>query len=270
MRERRRENWSHIEKEGEKYKGTIIVGGDFNARTAEEGGKLSEQDTVRISKDKIKNREGEEMIEKIREIGMHIINGGTVDKGDEEFTYIGGGGKSTIDYVVTNEEGEEIIEEMEVGTNTESDHQPLIVRINKKYSRQAEKQRETIMDWSESAVVEFKKRLAEGAKNGDWTEIKMKIQKAIQWREVSRDVKKKEKWWDKTCHGRKIQLKEKLRKCKRGNLEMEEYRKERKAYRSWLEKKKSEWNEKILEEVEKDKSEKSFWKVVNEGRKERT
>ena len=112
MRERRRENWSHIEEEAKKYKGIpIIVGGDFNTRTAEEGDKLSEQDTVRISKDKIKNREGEEMLEKIREIGMHIINGGTVDKGDGEFTYIEGGGKSTIDYVVTNEEGEEIIEE---------------------------------------------------------------------------------------------------------------------------------------------------------------
>ena len=81
------------------------------------------------------------MIEKIREIGMHIINGGTMDKGDGEFTYIGGEGKSTIDYVVTNEEGEEIIEEMEVGTNTESDHQPVIVRIDKKYNRKAETKR---------------------------------------------------------------------------------------------------------------------------------
>ena len=64
MRERRRENWSCIEEEAEKHKGNpIIVGGDFNARTAEEGGKLSEQDTFRTSKDKIKNREGQEMIE---------------------------------------------------------------------------------------------------------------------------------------------------------------------------------------------------------------
>ena len=36
MRERRRENWSCIEEEAEKYKGIpIIVGGDFNTRTAE-------------------------------------------------------------------------------------------------------------------------------------------------------------------------------------------------------------------------------------------
>ena len=58
-------------------------------------------------------------------------------------------------------------------------------------------------------------------------------------------------------------MNEKLRRCKMGNLEVEEYRKERKAYRNWIAKKKSEWNEKILEEIEKDKSEKNFWKVVN-------
>ena len=134
-----------------------------------------EQDTFRASKDKIKNREGEEMLDKIREIGMHIINGGTMDIGDGEFTYIGGGGKSTIDYVVTIEEGDEIIEEMEVGTNTESDHQPLIVTIDKKYNRQAKRQRKSIMDWSANAVIEFKKRLSKEVKNGDWTEIKGKI-----------------------------------------------------------------------------------------------
>ena len=161
------------------------------------------------------------MTGKIREIGMHIVNGGTTDKGVGEFTYIGGGGKSTIDYVVTNEEGDEIIEEVGVETNTESDHQPLIVRIDKKYNRQAERQREAIMDWSENAVTELKKRLSEKVKNGDWTEIKRKIQKAIQWKEISRDGKKKEKWWDRTCHERKIQLKEKLKRCKRGNIGVE-------------------------------------------------
>ena len=42
-----------------------------------------------------------------------------------------------------------------------------------------------------------------------------------------------------------------------GNLEVEEYRKERKAYRNWIEKKKSEWNEKILDEIEEDKAKKT-------------
>ena len=121
MREKRSENWICIEE----YKGVpIIIGGDFNARTAEEGGTLTEYNTHTTSKDKIKNREGEEMLDKIREIGMYIINGGVTDRGGGEYTYLGGGGKSTIDYVITNEEGNEIVEEMEVGTNAESDHQP--------------------------------------------------------------------------------------------------------------------------------------------------
>ena len=53
------------------------------------------------------------MLENIRETGMHILNGGKKDRGDGDYTYMGEGGKSTIDYVVMNEEGNEIIEEME-------------------------------------------------------------------------------------------------------------------------------------------------------------
>ena len=82
--------------------------------------------------------------------------------------------------------------------------------------------------------------------------------KGIQWREVRIDEKKREKWWDKTCHEKKLQLKEKLRRCKRGTLEVEEYRQEKKAYKNWIDKKKNEWNEKILEDIENDKSEKNF------------
>ena len=45
------------------------------------------------------------MIEKLEESGLQIINGGV--EGDEEgkFTFIGGVGKSAIDYVVANETG---------------------------------------------------------------------------------------------------------------------------------------------------------------------
>ena len=118
-----------------------MIGGDFNARTAEEGGRMTEQDPYRTSGDKIKNKEGEDMLEKINEAGLHIVNGGTKDTGEGEYTYIGGGGKSTIYYVITNEEGNELIQEMTIGTNTESDHQPLTVRINKKYNRKETKKR---------------------------------------------------------------------------------------------------------------------------------
>ena len=125
------------------------------------------------------------------------------------------------------------------------------------------------MDWSENALKEYKERLETEGKRGEWTELKRKMQNAIQWKEAKKEGKKREKWWDKTCHEKKMKLKEKLRKCKNGDLEVEEYRQEKKTYKNWIERKKSEWNEKMLEEIENDKSEKSFWKAVNEGRKER-
>ena len=166
MRERRRENWTCIEVEVEENKGTpIIIGGDFNARTAEEGGRLTGYNSHRTSRDKI------------GEIGIRIMNGGAKDTGVGEFTYIGGGRKSTIDYVMMNEEGNEIIEELIVGTNTESDHQPIMVKLNKEAHRREVKQKEKTIDWTENAVTEFKEKLAKESKTKDWRELKRKIQK---------------------------------------------------------------------------------------------
>ena len=49
---------------------------------------------------------------------------------------------------------------------------------------------------------------------------------------LPRNAEGKGKWWDKTCHDRKPQLKKRLRRCKRGELEVEEYRNERKNLES--------------------------------------
>ena len=41
----------------------------------------------------------------LRENRMHIINGETTEDAEGEFTYIGGGGTSTEDYVIIGEMG---------------------------------------------------------------------------------------------------------------------------------------------------------------------
>ena len=44
----------------------------------------------------MKNKEGEEMIDKLRENDMHIINGDTKGDKKEDFTYVGGGGSDRL------------------------------------------------------------------------------------------------------------------------------------------------------------------------------
>ena len=42
------------------------------------------------------------MIERIRDLGLHILNGDIEEDWEGDFTYIGGGGRLTIDYALAN------------------------------------------------------------------------------------------------------------------------------------------------------------------------
>ena len=65
-----------------------------------------------------------------------------------------------------------------------------------------------------------------------WTEVKRTIQETM-ITEMRRETEGGicTKWWDKTCHDRKLKLKEVLRRYKKGEAEVTEYRKEKKIYR---------------------------------------
>ena len=43
---------------------------------------------------------------------------------------------------------------------------------------------------------------------------------------------------EKICHDKKMELREKLRECKRGTKNVREYTKKKKEYREWTKKKK--------------------------------
>lgn len=95
--------------EGETEKGgwkKLIIGGDFNARTEEQGSiawnENEEEEESRNSKDKIINRQGKDLLAHIEQQGLGIMNGNI--RGDEEgeITFIGKKGSSVIDYAICN------------------------------------------------------------------------------------------------------------------------------------------------------------------------
>jgi len=88
-----------IKGKAEERRGEIgwIVGGDFNARTGEMGAlEDGEEGRERKSKDKVINKQGEELIKWVEEEGWGIMNG--TKKGDREgeVTFTGGRGGTVI------------------------------------------------------------------------------------------------------------------------------------------------------------------------------
>jgi len=63
--------------EGQGGEERMVIGGDFNARTGEEGGRAcgeEEEDGKRKSKDKKTNREGRKLLGMLGEVGWTILN----------------------------------------------------------------------------------------------------------------------------------------------------------------------------------------------------
>lgn len=91
----------YIQEEKEDH---LVIGGDYNARTGNRGGLIREdkekekEGESRNSRDKMINREGRVLINKIEERGWMILNGSYNNEGG--WTYIGESGVSVIDYVV--------------------------------------------------------------------------------------------------------------------------------------------------------------------------
>lgn len=117
-----------IHEEEEEY---VMIGGDYNARTGNEGGPIREDNgrirTSRDSRDKEVNKEGRILIREIEERGWMILNGSYNKEGG--WTYIGETGTSVVDYVIANEKAEEIIRKVDEGDRTESDHVSIEVEL---------------------------------------------------------------------------------------------------------------------------------------------
>ncbi|XP_070531437.1 golgin subfamily A member 6-like protein 2 [Cardiocondyla obscurior] len=219
-------NWIDEKEEGTRY----LIGGDFNVRTGEEGElwddeKEEEDKEERKRKTKDKKITGKEkkFCKALEEAGWGIVNGCT--RGDEksEWTYVGGRGKTVIDYVISNVESKGEIVEMKVGEEVDSDHLPLIVTIKMEGGK--------------------RRRCKYGIKKSTrlvWIKKEMKIKKK---------EKPKERWWNDDCKRKKGEVKEEMLKWRKGEGSKENYKKKKSEYKKLCEEKKLQ-EKKMLGEVE--------------------
>lgn len=272
----------------------IIIGGDFNARTAElgsitwnENGNEEEEEEKRRSKDKTLNRQGKDLIEEIEELGLGIMNGNK--RGDEEgeMTYVGRNGNSVIDYAICNVEAWDEVRNMKVGNRAESDHRPIEITMGKKIERRNKRREESreVEDWTEEGCKKYQQKLKErkeqarGAKE-EWEELAREIRRATTKKEIKvrENTLGKRKWWDRECRESKTKLNRIFREILKGKKEkasyLEEKRRHAKLCKGKEEEEKKKEQKKLLEIKDRNevlkyiKRERQQRKQVNEDIKE--
>ncbi|KAF4530296.1 hypothetical protein B566_EDAN017759, partial [Ephemera danica] len=117
---------------------SFVVGGDFNARVGEENvmrgevGEIEKTDSlalIRHSKDKVLNAEGKKLLDFCEKMGLEILNGTHGQDKEGNFTYIGVGGASTIDYILCSHDILPYVKDFYVDIRSESDHLPVILQL---------------------------------------------------------------------------------------------------------------------------------------------
>lgn len=240
----------------------------------------AEQVEERNTKDKTRNKEGEILIDMIKESGWTILNGNMQGDEEGEYTYIGKQGSTVIDYVITNEKALDRIGELRVGEKVDSDHQPLEIELKSKIHRTREEKETDTREyaiWGEEERMKYEARTAEAEFGKEtleesWREITESVKNHMSRKKVK--VKRKsmgwKSWWDQECKKKNRELKKTYRKWKTGKVEKGVYIDKRSAFRELCERKNREGAQKIEEEIEKIKTEGQVLKFLNQERKTRT
>ena len=255
----------------------LIIGGDLNARTGEEGNISEKEEDVRKSKDNILNAEGKKLLELVRNRGWYIGNGRW--KGDEhgEFTFVGANGRSVIDYVIGNKNAEERMNNMRILERIDSDHLPITISIK---VNQIEKKKNItdrmIQDWSAEGKNKFQIALRKIIWETKMTvedtikELNSNITEAVVSRKIKLKNRVSQKWWDEECWRAKKKVNSTLRKWKKGEVTLEFLNAEKKRYKDFLKEKRRKEEINYQEELKSITNEREAWEHINKNRKTKT
>lgn len=265
----------------EEGKENMIIMGDFNARIGEEGdlgwGQDQERkEETRSAKDKVKNKEGEKLLELVEERGWIIMNGNKEGDEEGEWTYNKGEGKSTIDYGITSMKAWEKIKEFRIEARVESDHEPLVVKIEgrREERRESEKKETKVQNWGKEEKDAYRKTTEkiewqeEQEVEVEWERIKKVVEENVSWKKRGKGRKLGwQPWWDGGCRQEKKELQKKWKEVNKGERTRVEYRRCEREYKKKCEEKKELWKKKEEDKIAKIKTEKEAWEFINRERK---
>lgn len=261
---------------GEKESGNVLIGGDWNARTGKLGSG-AEEEKQRKSKDEIVNKAGKRLVEEVIAKDWTILNGYMKEDEEGSYTYIGCG-TSVIDYAIANGKAIEKIKEFKVGTSTESDHMPLVIKLDIKVGRQGEEKRKKreIQDWSASGIESYKEK----TERIEWTKTepeemieeligKVKEATVMKTLKLKGDSEKVESKWDRECKRVKNRIKRVIKKVKKGEGNLEELKERKREYREAQRVRKEKEKEMLEMDIKQIKNEAEVWNFLGKHRGKR-
>jgi len=271
----------------EKEEGVLtIVGGDFNARTGNEGGGVEvieesgrvKEEKSRRSKDEKINGEGRKLLNFLGERGWHLFNGNVRGDEDGEFTFTGGKGNTVIDYVMGEEEVKERIDRLRVGDRIDSDHHPVEVWMKgaekkRRGSKRQEGYRRGV--WDDESCKKFRERLGKMESGEEdveiiWEEMEEKVKRVLLETEKGRENegrRGRRGWWDKECEEKKKGVRKELRNWRKKGGEGRDYKRRKQEYRELCEEKKRKENARWERSAMDAKRESEVWEILNSERK---
>ena len=116
----------------------------------------------------------------------------------------------------------------------------------------------------------YLEKLRENEVEYSWGGMQKAIRELIRMKRKKKGKKSKCKWWDSECREARRRVRKALEKALEekggGRTERDIYVEEKRNYKSLVKRKKEALEEKILKEVEEDRTGRKFWEVVNESR----
>lgn len=257
----------------------IMVVGDLNGRIGEYGGKWQlKNDNLREerkTKDKITNKNGEEVIEFIKELNLDVINGRTGGDRAGEFTFINKNGQSVIDLCLTRGRMTEEIIDLRVGDEGSSDHMPIEIDI--RWGEEIEKQLNKKKLPPKRKVTKkggkrFRKLLEDKCRllNKNESSIEVEMEELVQVikeivPEKRNSIKTGNEWFNKECEVARGRMRTSLKEYRRtGDVHDRNLYLGMKAdYIEVMRVEKEQFFIKFAQELSSTKDSKDFWTRVN-------
>jgi hypothetical protein len=212
---------------------TIVILGDLNARIGWFQNELTNieanESGNRQSKDKITNKRGRALIEKIIDLDLQVLNGSTYSDRCGEATYMNSNGCSVIDLCLVSRTKSDIFKDFQVLNSLESDHFPVLLTVSPRIQAEVKGscQKITRIVWNSEASEIFKNTMNENYDENETETIEEIV--ALIYRTAKdcnlvktielngRQSEYSPKWYNAECKKMRKACNDKLRKVRNEN-----------------------------------------------------